>query len=57
MRKQLNKFYILVDLGYRIAKIKTYARTKSEAILRVFKRFSFKQPDFQAYFPLTTNNI
>lgn len=50
--KQTSTFVILVDLGYRIARVRTIAHNYAHALLKVYNRYVNKQTDFSKYNPL-----
>ena len=47
--KTTKVYVILVDLGYRIARVRTLASNYAHALLKTYTRYNHKQRDFNKY--------
>jgi hypothetical protein len=47
--KTTKVYIILIDLGYRIARVRTIANNYAHALLKTYRRFNHKQVDFAKY--------
>jgi len=52
--KDLKKFIVFINLGHRIAKVRTLAFNANQALLKVFSRFNHRQRSVSNY---TVKNV